>query len=115
MTIPSVCHIITKLELGGAQQNTLFTVSHLDRKRYRPMLISGESGLLDREAQGLLGRTLLPCAVPSPAVDQPAEDLLAIRDLTRLLNRLNPLIVHTHSSKAGIIGRLAARLAGGLS
>lgn len=111
MTIPSVCHIITKLELGGAQQNTLFTVSHLDRKRYRPMLVSGESGILDREAQGLLGEHFY--RVPSLVREiSPLKDLLAIRDLTRLLNRLKPLIVHTHSSKAGIIGRLAAWLAG---
>jgi glycosyltransferase involved in cell wall biosynthesis len=111
MTIPSVCHIITKLELGGAQQNTLFTVSHLDRKRYRPMLVSGESGILDREAQDLLGEHFyrVPYLVREIS---PLKDLLAIRDLTRLLNRLKPLIVHTHSSKAGIIGRLAARLAG---
>ena len=111
MTIPSVCHIITKLELGGAQQNTLFTVSHLDRKRYRPMLVSGESGILDREAQGLLGEHFyrVPYLVREIS---PLKDLLATRDLARLLNRLKPLIVHTHSSKAGIIGRLAARLAG---
>ena len=54
MRIP-VAHIITKLELGGAQQNTLFTVSHLDPVRFLPVLITGEPGILDPEAQALPG------------------------------------------------------------
>ena len=41
-----VVHIITMLELGGAQQNTLFTVANLDRSVYRPVLITGNGGLL---------------------------------------------------------------------
>ena len=110
-SVISVAHIITKLELGGAQQNTLFTVAHLDRARFRPILITGEPGPLDEEARResgaefhqvpALGRTIRPLA-----------DLLAFYRLTRLLRRLKPTIVHTHSSKAGIIGRCAARLAG---
>jgi hypothetical protein len=45
-----VCHIITQLELGGAQQNTLFTVGHLDRSQFLPILITGVEGLLIEEA-----------------------------------------------------------------
>ncbi|MEC4668664.1 MAG: glycosyltransferase family 1 protein, partial [Nitrospirota bacterium] len=47
--------MITQLELGGAQQNTLFTVSHLNRLWFRPILITGEPGLLDQEARSLNG------------------------------------------------------------
>jgi len=47
-TPAAVAHIITKLELGGAQQNTLFTVAHLNTARFRPLLITGEPGLLDQ-------------------------------------------------------------------
>lgn len=112
MTTPvSVAHIITKLELGGAQQNTLFTVSHLDPRRFRPILITGEPGMLDDEARGLSGVEFHQ--VPSLVRPiQPAADLRALLGLTRLLRRLRPTIVHTHSSKAGILGRWAARLAG---
>jgi glycosyltransferase involved in cell wall biosynthesis len=107
----AVAHIITKLELGGAQQNTLFTVSHLDPQRFRPILITGEPGLLDDEARGLGGVEFhqIPSLV-RPL--RPAEELRALVALTRLLRRLRPAIVHTHSSKAGILGRWAARLAG---
>jgi len=106
-----VCHIITRLELGGAQQNTLFTVSHLDPSRFRAMLITGEPGLLDQEARTLDGIAFHQ--VPSLVRPiRPWRDLRAFLSLTRLLRKLRPTIVHTHSSKAGILGRLAARLAG---
>jgi glycosyltransferase involved in cell wall biosynthesis len=106
-----VAHIITKLELGGAQQNTLFTVTHLDSTRYRPILISGEPGYLDQEARALTGVEVYQ--VPSMVRRlRPLSDVRVLISLTSLLARLQPTIVHTHSSKAGILGRWAARLAG---
>ncbi|MGH7254403.1 MAG: glycosyltransferase family 4 protein [Nitrospirales bacterium] len=107
----TVAHVITKLELGGAQQNTLFTVGHLDRTRFRPALITGEAGLLDAEARALPGVEFHQ--VPSLVRPvRPLRDLRAFLALTRLLARIKPAIVHTHSSKAGILGRWAARAAG---
>ncbi len=107
----AVCHIITMLELGGAQQNTLFTVSHLDPARFRPVLITGEPGPLDEEARNLAGVEFHQIPSLVRAI-RPLSDLRALLALARLLRRLKPAIVHTHSSKAGILGRLAARLAG---
>lgn len=107
----TVCHIITQLELGGAQQNTLFTVSHLDPSRFRVALITGEPGLLDEEAKVFEGVAFYQ--VPSLGRPiRPWRDLRAFLSLTALLRKLQPAIVHTHSSKAGILGRLAAWLAG---
>lgn len=110
-SVHTVCHIITKLELGGAQQNTLYTVSHLDASRFRSVLITGEPGLLDQEAKALKGVAVfqIPNLVRSL---RPWRDLRALIALTALLRKLKPAIVHTHSSKAGILGRLAARVAG---
>ena len=48
---PKVIHLITKLEFGGAQQNTLYTVSHLDPRRYDVVLVAGTGGILDDEAR----------------------------------------------------------------
>ncbi len=106
----TVAHVITKLELGGAQQNTLFTVSHLDPARYRPVLVTGEPGALDDEARALAGVEFhqVPTLVRPVS---PLRDLRATIALLRLFLRLKPTIVHTHSSKAGIIGRWAAKLA----
>jgi glycosyltransferase involved in cell wall biosynthesis len=108
----TVCHIITKLELGGAQKITLRTMAHLDRSKYFPVLIvGGEAGELDVDATSILGRELY--RVPSLVrAIRPLQDVKAFFSLTRLLRRIRPMIVHTHSSKAGIIGRWAARLAG---
>lgn len=113
MTVP-VVHVITMLELGGAQQNTLHTVASLDRARFAPQLVCGPGGLLDDQARALVDVPLhfVPQLVRPirPWKDLAAEN--AIRDLLRPLARQGPVIVHTHSSKAGIIGRRAARRAG---
>ncbi|HEY6084358.1 MAG TPA: glycosyltransferase family 4 protein [Nitrospira sp.] len=107
----TVCHIITKLELGGAQQNTLYTVSHLDKTKFHPVLITGEPGLLDEEAKALAGEAFFQVPSMVRAI-HPCKDLLAFWKLTRILKRLRPAIVHTHSSKAGVLGRMAAHFTG---
>jgi len=109
--VDTVCHIITKLELGGAQEVALHAVSRLDRSKFRAALIAGPGGLLTDEAQRRsdvdvhilpeLGRSI-----------RFAGDLMALVKLTALLRRLRPAVVHTHSSKAGILGRWAAWFAG---
>jgi len=110
-----VVHIITKLELGGAQQNTLYTVSHLDRNLFRPYLITGTEGPLVPEAKGMRGvkSYFLPELVREV---HPLKDLLALFKIRALLREIKasdelPLIVHTHSSKAGVVGRWAGYLA----
>jgi glycosyltransferase involved in cell wall biosynthesis len=114
-TRPAVVHVITQLELGGAQRNTLFTVGHLDPQHWRASLVTGPGGLLDDEARALpVPVTFVPSL--GRAVD-PLRDATALRDLHHVLalharGTQGPLVVHTHSSKAGILGRLAARGAG---
>ncbi|HEX9156187.1 MAG TPA: glycosyltransferase [Nitrospira sp.] len=106
----TVCHVITKLELGGAQEVALYAVSHLDRTRFRHVLVAGPRGMLTEEARRLPGvQTII---VPSLGRRIHAvSDLFALFGLVALFLRLRPAIVHTHSSKAGILGRWAAWLA----
>jgi glycosyltransferase involved in cell wall biosynthesis len=111
----AIVHIITKLELGGAQQNTLFTIAHLNRERFRPYLITNNKGLLISEAMVLKGvkTYLLPELMReiNPLMDMKA--LFKIRSILKALKKTNSaMIVHTHSSKAGILGRWGARFAG---
>ncbi|WP_455377560.1 glycosyltransferase [Petrachloros mirabilis] len=106
----TVCHVITKLELGGAQEVALYAVSHLDQEKYRPVLVAGPGGLLTEEALQLPGvqTVIIPSLGRSIHV---LSDLCALFELTWLFLRLRPAIVHTHSSKAGILGRWAAWIA----
>jgi len=112
-----VIHIITMLELGGAQENTIFTVSHLNRGQYHPALWSGPGGILAEEASKILGDDFK--IVPNLArALRPKDDLFVLLQLWKMLRaekRPAPdtvIIIHTHSSKAGILARIAGRLAG---
>lgn len=106
-----VAHLVTRLDLGGAQQNTLHTVRHLDRALFEPVLICGRGGLLDEETKD--DASVRTVFVESLQRDiHPFLDLLALLELTKVLLAEKPDILHTHSSKAGILGRLAAALAG---
>lgn len=106
-----IVHVITRLELGGAQQNTLFSVAHHDRSRFDVHLVAGAGGILDDEARAIrdAGIHLVPWLVHP--IDPP-RDAIALVRLVALFRELRPDLVHTHSSKAGILGRLAAVLAG---
>ncbi len=106
-----VFHIITKLELGGAQKVTLMTLERLPRDRYELGLITGPEGILVGWANQIpdLTRFWIPNFVREV---RPIQDSITLLKLWRLFRRERPDIVHTHSSKAGILGRLAARLAG---
>jgi glycosyltransferase involved in cell wall biosynthesis len=105
--VETVCHVITKLELGGAQEVALYAVSHLDRSKFRPLLVAGPGGLLTDEAQTLPGVEVHILSALARRVHALA-DLVAFVELICLFRRLRPTIVHTHSSKAGILGRWAA-------
>ena len=105
-----VLHIITKLELGGAQKSTLDILRNLDRAKYRIFLVSSD-GLLADDAGKING---LEVRLLSSLIRQinPIFDLKALIDLYRFIKENEIDIVHTHGSKAGIIGRWAAYFAG---
>ena len=103
-----VIHIITKMEFGGAQQNTLYTVASLDRARFEPVLLTGPRGYLLPEARDLGIDVRMAPSMERPV--RPVPDLRAYREIARVLAPFarRPAVVHTHSSKAGILGRWAA-------
>ncbi|MEI7529074.1 MAG: glycosyltransferase family 4 protein [Elusimicrobiota bacterium] len=102
-----VLHIVTRLDFGGAQANTLYTVAHLDRERFDVSLLAGPGGILDEKAAP---GTLTYAPALGRAIN-PFSDLAALLALYRHIRRAAPDLVHTHSSKAGILGRLAAAAA----
>ena len=108
---PKVIHVITKLELGGAQKVTLMTLERLPREQYELALVTGPDGLLVDWANRIEN---LHCAwIPSLVREvRPVQDLTTLFKLIQLFRRERPQIVHTHSSKAGLLGRWAAKVAG---
>ncbi len=107
-----VLHVITRLTLGGSAENTVASVVGLNRGDYDCALAvsfreSEAAVLADARRRGVrlldvpaLGRELALLS-----------DLLALRQVLRIIEDERPTILHTHTSKAGFIGRLAARLA----
>ncbi|MBI1947847.1 MAG: glycosyltransferase [Deltaproteobacteria bacterium] len=113
----AVIHVVTALERGGAQRVVLETAARLHDAGRPQLVITGarvdQPGTLDDEAERRLGKRLLrlPALVRPLA---PLHDLAAALRLARMLDVLiakhgSPAVVHTHSSKAGALGRLTAR------
>ncbi len=106
-----ILHVITRLIIGGAQENTLLTVEGLHHRHGDDVtLITGpptgpEGSLLGRAEELGLKVEVMPELVRAI---HPANDLAAYRALRRTIRRHGPEVVHTHSSKAGILGRAAA-------
>ncbi|MCD6339789.1 MAG: glycosyltransferase family 4 protein [Verrucomicrobia bacterium] len=110
-----IVHVITRLIVGGAQENTIATVLGLQNRsgwdvRLAAGPTSGPEGSLESR---LAGRPELLTLIPDLVRPvHPWRDVRAWAALVRLFRRLRPDIVHTHSGKAGVLGRLAARRAG---
>ena len=105
-----VVHIITRLILGGAQENTLITCKLLAERGHEITLITGpaigpEGELLSRTTNQRYDTVVLDKLI-RPI--HPLYDFLSYYQIKELLFRLQPDVVHTHSAKAGILGRFAA-------
>lgn len=100
-------HIITKLELGGAQINTIYTCKHLNKKKFNTYLLCGDGGILNSQIEKSDSFIIIKNLIRSI---RPIKDILAIIKIRSILKKIQPHIVHTHSSKAGILGRIASFL-----
>ncbi|HOK56276.1 MAG TPA: glycosyltransferase family 4 protein [bacterium] len=108
-----IAHVITRLVIGGAQENTLFTVEGLIKKGYQVDLISGPT----KGPEGSLEKKIIEKKIPLIIIKELVRDINPVYDIIAFLklffifrkNRYN--LVHTHSAKAGILGRISAKLA----
>jgi len=106
----NILYVITKLELGGAQRQLLAIIRNIDREKYNPFLFTTKEGILVQEAASIQGLNIIYCNYLTRPLN-PIFDFLAFLQIYRFLKRSPIDIVHTHSSKAGILGRWAAYLA----
>jgi glycosyltransferase involved in cell wall biosynthesis len=107
-----VIQVITRMIVGGAQETTLLSCARMDPMRYEMVLVTGpqagpEGSLVDEASDAGVRVIVEPHLVRQVA----PSDARATFRLARLFRAERPDIVHTNSSKAGIIGRAAARLA----
>jgi len=117
-----IIHVITRLDKGGSAENTLLTASGIDRKKYDVILVKGPSyesniskeehasviaGLKEAQSKGvkIVNNRFLLRRINI------FYDLLAFFSLFTFFVKEKPTIVHTHTSKAGLLGRSAAKLA----
>ncbi len=109
-----VLHVITRMIVGGAQENTLLSVEGLDRlPGYEVTLCSGVDNGPEGELLSRAHQTSRLVVIPELCRNvAPHADVQALWELYRLMRRGRYHIVHTHSSKAGVLGRIAARMAG---
>ena len=94
-----IAHIVTRLDFGGAQFNTLYTASHLDPARFDVSLLAGPGGTMENIPEDIAVNVI-------PELRRsinPFYDLKALFALASRLKDIKPDLVHTHSSKAGIL------------
>ncbi len=120
-----VIHVITRFDKGGSAENTFLTLRDLDKARYNLALVTGaasptnpsvhpgdtETAAIAANLSTLANRDVRVIALPS-LIREPNlfADAAAFFSLIRLIRQERPRIVHTHTSKAGILGRWAAWL-----
>jgi glycosyltransferase involved in cell wall biosynthesis len=110
-----IIHVITRLIVGGAQENTVATVLGLRAKPGAEVkLISGPTSGAEGSMESQFSNDPEMLSIVSELVRavHPLKDFHALRKLEQIFRDEKPDIVHTHSGKAGILGRLAAKRAG---
>lgn len=101
-----IAYIITLPDLGGAQSHVFEVMSNIREYGYEPILITGKKGWLTEQAESKEIKYYIVSDLVRPIA--PMHDIKAVKAVKRILQQEYPVLVHCHSSKAGIIGRIAA-------
>jgi len=107
--MPRILRILNRFNLGGPTYNAAYLTKYLDND-YETLLVGGVNGASEKNSQFILNQLGIdPLIIPSMKREvSPADDYKSYRYLTKIIRDFNPQIVHTHASKAGAIGRIAA-------
>jgi glycosyltransferase involved in cell wall biosynthesis len=109
-----VLRVIARLNMGGPALHVAYLTAGLRERAYETTLVAGTLAR-GEDSMAFVARGLGVEIVTIPELGReisPLRDLIATLRLARLIRRQRPQILHTHTAKAGTVGRLAARLAG---
>ena len=109
-----VMRIISRMNIGGPATHVVLLNAGLDGMGYDCLLVTGSEGAGEGSLRDLAeSRHLRSAMIPELGREiAPWSDLVTLLKLYRLMRRERPHVVHTHTAKAGFVGRIAARLAG---
>jgi len=110
-----ILRVIARLNMGGPALHVAYLTAGLEQRGYRTTLVAGTLA----RGEGSMAFVADELGVPVRTIDQlhreisPLRDAVAVLRLARIIRQERPHILHTHTAKAGAIGRLAALLSGG--
>lgn len=110
-----VLRVIARMNIGGPAYHVSLLSGQLDPHRYETLLVAGHPGQGEASFSELGARYGARSAILNslgPSI-RPWSDVCALIQLARIVRTFRPDIVHTHTAKAGALGRVAARIAGG--
>jgi len=108
----NVLHIITRLDRGGSSEVLLLLAERLNKEIFSTQIISGFTQEPQEDIETYIKRTGVKIEfIPDLCRElSPLKEIFALKKLYSAIKKVKPDIVHTHSSKAGILGRIAAAL-----
>ena len=109
-----ILRAIARLNMGGPALNVSYLTKGLDEKGYSTTLAAGRLAR-GEDSMAFVAEEMGVCVLPIPAMHRevsPFYDPLAVSRMLQVIRRIRPHILHTHTAKAGAVGRAAALLAG---
>jgi len=109
-----VMRIITRMNIGGPAQHVALLTAALNGSDFHSTLVTGAIGPEEGDMTDYArARGVEPVIIPRIQREiSPKDDLIALAALRRLMRQMQPDVVHTHTAKAGLLGRLAAASTG---
>jgi glycosyltransferase involved in cell wall biosynthesis len=104
-----ILRIIARLNIGGPAIQAITLSGHFSRGMYRSLLVCGQVSPYEGDMSYLAdSKGIQPVVLPRLGRDiSPLDDFYSLKDLGRIISRYKPHIIHTHTAKAGTLGRLA--------